>query len=278
MPYPATPPLHLVAFGTEDTGTARKRLRSQARKSGYFEKIDVLTETDLDPEFKARHNVRLSRDSRGYGYWLWKPKVILDALRTTPEGGFLLYVDVGCHVLPNQEAGIQRYLRMLEQTPSGILCSAMTQHLESQWTKKSLLVFLGVADKPQITQTPQHAATAIFFRKGAGAQEFVKRWLDICVMHPDLIDDSPSPVAEDPTFIEHRHDQSVFSLLSKLEGVATFDSVELLQWDNSSAQLSGSFPIEARRDRYPESLLTRARQGLFRNVGRKLRPLKTRCS
>jgi len=45
-------------------------------------------------------------------------------------------------------------------------------------------------------------------------RELVNRWYEFCCDY-HLIDDSPSVVPNLPEFIEHRHDQAVFSLLTK---------------------------------------------------------------
>ena len=42
----------------------------------------------------------------------------------------------------------------------------------------------------------------------------VNRWYELCCNY-HLIDDSPSIAPNLPEFIEHRHDQAIFSLLTK---------------------------------------------------------------
>jgi hypothetical protein len=49
-------------------------------------------------------------------------------------------------------------------------------------------------------------------------REFVQQWYELaCNYH--FIDDSPSVLPNFPDFQEHRHDQSIFSLLTKKKGL-----------------------------------------------------------
>ena len=243
--------LYLVSFGDSSCKAARKRLARQARRSRYFEKVWVWGEEDLDADFVSRNASRLVAGSRGYGYWVWKPQVVIQALSMIPEGSVLLYLDVGCHVVPNCKEGIDRYLAKLADSESGVLCSEM-EHLEKYWAKGDLLDFLEVRNDKSITHTGQRQGGVVFYRKSKQSLSFVEKWLSICEDHPDLLDDSKSRSPNFDGFREHRHDQAIFSVLSKTYGVFTFDANELLQWDGETGKLPGCFPIETRRDRHPK--------------------------
>jgi hypothetical protein len=61
-----------------------------------------------------------------------------------------------------------------------------------------------------------------FFKKTEKTIRFLTEWYELaCNYH--LIDDSPSILKNDPTFCEHRHDQSIFSLLCKKHGANVLD-------------------------------------------------------
>ena len=73
---------------------------------------------------------------------------------------------------------------------------------------------MGVDKNVDIFNSIMHQATFIILIKNNRTTEFIKEWYSImCNYH--LIDDTPSELKNDASFIEHRHDQSVFSLLIK---------------------------------------------------------------
>ena len=62
--------------------------------------------------------------------------------------------------------------------------------------------------------------TYIYFKKNENSIKFVKEWLDICESDDyKNINDTPSTESNCESFSEHRHDQSVFSLLCHKHGI-----------------------------------------------------------
>ena len=66
-------------------------------------------------------------------------------------------------------------------------------------------------------------ATIFIIKKCPHSVELVEKWYDIMSNHYHLIDDSPSFLPNDHSFVEHRHDQSVFSLLRYKYGSHVID-------------------------------------------------------
>src|SRR5690606_14929140 len=74
----------------------------------------------------------------------------------------------------------------------------------------------------------------------------ISQWLEVFKKDFNLVDNSPSSSENFPGFIENRHDQSVFSILCKINNVKTISSSEVWQnnWDNLK-----SYPIHGKRDK-----------------------------
>lgn len=251
--------MELISFGDSSCASARRRLRSQANSSGYFAGVSILNERDLPRDFRVKHKAVLRPGSKGFGYWIWKPRIILDRLSEMDEDSVLLYVDVGCHILPGLEDQVQHLLRRTMASASGILCSEMS-FPERHWTKGDVFSYFDVKSNSQITETGQRQGGVVFYRKSPEAIRFLKEWLHTCETRLDLVNDDPSKTPNFPGFIDHRHDQSVFSVLSKLYSVETFPASLMSQWEISGIAEGGlpSFPIETRRDRYSKWNLSRA--------------------
>jgi hypothetical protein len=93
-------PVHLVSFASSDYAPSLRRLARQAEAIATFASITTTTEKDLEPSFRAKFSEYLQPGVRGFGYWMWKPEIILRTLERIPEGEVLLYMDAGCHLNP----------------------------------------------------------------------------------------------------------------------------------------------------------------------------------
>ena len=136
--------------------------------------------THLDAKFVSK-NHEILKQPRGAGYWLWKPYVILKAMKQIPRGDFLLYVDSGSLLKNNVE-------KLIEKLGDKDILLFNNSYRMEPYTKSYIL----------LRNTPQ-------------AQKFIEQWL-YWAQIPGAIDNSPSE-SELPSFIEHRHDQSILCIL-----------------------------------------------------------------
>ena len=170
---------------------------------------------DLDPAFRRR-NAAILAHRRGGGYWIWKPYVIRDALTSIGDDEMLFYLDVDLLLVAPLAALRAEMLR------DGIdVVGFRTQHAEHAWTKRDCFVLMD-CDQPPYRDTPQIRTGFSAWRRTPFAMAFVEEWLRL-VQDERLATDLPSRcgLPDHPAFREHRHDQSVFSLLCKKRGVAT---------------------------------------------------------
>jgi len=196
----------------------------------FGNRIRVWTEHDLDSRFVEVMGKRLTSNPRGYGYWSWKPQIVLQILRKMEEGDVVLYADAGCHLNPRGKNRLLEYFRLAQE--HGIVAfqarslnekrkDDLSQHFltEGAWCKGDLLDYFGVRNNDAVTKTGQLGGTAFLVRKTPETVAFFKRFLSVFEEHFELCDDSPSHSPNLPSFAENRHDQAVFSLLGKQQGV-----------------------------------------------------------
>lgn len=201
------------------------RLLTQATEFECIDHASVLTELDLDAEFVRRFRAVLSKRVRGFGYYSWKPQVIQQSLRSLPDGSVLVYVDGGSHLNSAGEGRFKDYLQKCHSSETGIL-AFQTHWTERNWTKGDLLDHFGVRDNPLVTETGQLQAGLLFFRNTPETRVFVDSWAKVFWDSFFLVDDSPSRSPNLEGFIEHRHDQSVFSLLAKMRCIEVLSANE----------------------------------------------------
>ena len=64
-------------------------------KYNLFDEVKLLTENDLDNNIKSIVESNIKKYGiRGYGYWIWKPYIILQELNKLKEGDIVVHLDI----------------------------------------------------------------------------------------------------------------------------------------------------------------------------------------
>lgn len=224
-PHPQPPQFRFITFGSHSNYIeAGIRLYNQAASFKLFHQMKLYTFIDLqkDAEFYEKHSEFIRQNKRGCGYWLWKPYLIHKNMNAMKNGDVLLYLDCGC------ELNIRKRNKMIElvHLVKKHKIIASNTEIESIWNKRDLLLKLNVADLPQIVSTPQKAAGAIIMLVCDETRKLVNDWYELAISNDyHFIDDTPSIYPNILSFKEHRHDQSIFSLLVKKYGLCNWISI-----------------------------------------------------
>lgn len=161
----------------------------------------------LDPDFVENNRALLDND-RGAGYWVWKPQIILQRLQEIPEDDILMYTDSG-----TTWVGDPRTLfPLLGIQP--VVGFYLVGTSDAAYSKRDTVMALMMENK---IEGPQIMGGVILFRNCHKSRQFAREWKKYCRI-PHLVDDSPSIMPPYGGFKEHRHDQSIFSLLYKSKG------------------------------------------------------------
>lgn len=170
-----------------------------------------------DPYFMG---ARLVKPTRGFGFWCWKPQIILQSLRQINDGDMLIYADLGCEF---SAKGAKNLLAKLKDLESSDMIGFSLGTIEKEYTKGDVFRHFGVENDARFTQSRQIIGTIIFMKKSQKTLQIIDEWLNIFRNHFDLVDDSPSKSPNLQGFIQNRHDQSIWSLLNKKYNLTNFD-------------------------------------------------------
>ncbi|BEI36578.1 hypothetical protein PHIN7_03020 [Polynucleobacter sp. HIN7] len=215
-----------------------------------YSSILALDERSLAPEFSDRFQDKLKPSVRGFGYWCWKPQIIKQTLEQMNEGDVLHYCDAGCYLNLAGKNRLQEYLSMVSSNSIGFLAFQAKEPADPFmhdgrklldlrdrfWIKGDALDYFKVRSRIDIIDTQTIGAGIIFIRKNKNTIDIVKHWLDIYYKNFSLVDDSVSISPNLNGFIEHRHDQSIFSILCKLSDIETISAYEY--WYPSRSDLT----------------------------------------
>ena len=162
---------------------------------------------DIDNDFIERNNYVLN-SPRGAGYWLWKPYIILKKLNEINNGDYLVYMDSGANFIKP----VDDLLKNIDD--KGILAFKLKSHKNNKWIKGDCFFAINPTDDIYKYKDEEHIlASFVFFKKTDFCVNFVKKWL-YYAEQKNIITDLPNIFCTNcDEFIDHRHDQAIFSLL-----------------------------------------------------------------
>jgi hypothetical protein len=244
-----------LTFGDKSYERALRRIEREAVESGFFDRLIIKRPPSLGRAFWRKHGKFVAANRRGYGYWLWKPWIVLEALAACRPGETLVYADAGCTINSRGRARFDQYRRMLGEASSGVLGFRLSL-AERRFTKGDVFEAL---DAWHLQDTPQVRATIILWRSCKDSISIAREWLELSENY-ELISDAPSIAPNAPDFQKHRRDQSLFSLVAKLRGAVLIDDETEFGGDWEGA---GAYPFWATRLRGERpSALERLRRDL----------------
>ena len=188
-----------------------------------FEDIFLYEELTLGKDFKTRFKDKLNYNVRGFGYWCWKPYIILESLKIIDNGDILVYADAGCHLKKEYIDKMKNYIEDAEKYDIVAFELGIPDKL---FTKSDLFDYFNVLNNKEITDTNTRCATSLIIKKTDKTIRFVNEWLKVFYDNFHLADDTPSTIKNLDGFVEHRHDQSIFSILSKLYNAKAITNFE----------------------------------------------------
>jgi len=208
-----SPRVNFITFGAggENFIKAGERLLKQAEAVGVFDKCILYTEEHLkkDNEFWLQHSTFIEQNKRGYGYWLWKPYLIKKMMEQMNDGDKLVYLDAGCEIDIKKKNELLAHMKYVEEE----LVIGSRTCIEREFTKLDLILKLDMLDAKYL-ENHQHQGGAEIYLVCDKTRDLINKWYELCCDY-HLIDDTPSINGNLFGFQEHRHDQSVFSLLTK---------------------------------------------------------------
>lgn len=222
----------------------RRAQKLNSRTAGQWgaDRVIEYGPDDIDEAFRRR-NKEILDTPRGGGYYLWKPYFYRKAYDELGEGDYLVYIDSGA-VYINK---IQYLIDCMEQEETPLMIFSLErERIEKGNTKRDAFVLTG-CDEARYTDTPQSIGGYFVCKK---APE-VKAYLDEVLHYAQdirIISDKPNVMGlpNYAEFADHRHDQSVISLMSKKYGFKRFR-------DPSQFGMTNRYETEVeRRSTYPQ--------------------------
>ena len=207
----------LVSFGGSEVGENRHNYAYNLHRnytaevqrlfrSGapYFDNFWMYDNNWLlnSPYFQTDAKRVLSCHSFG---WAFKSISIHDALSMVDNDDIVMWVDSNDLIVGDP----QPIFDSLYQC--GIFCHdhSPTYYRTARWTHKDMFVSMG-CDEKRYWDTPQIQVNWLAFQKNTFVMNFVEEWVKCSIDYDVMI---KNELRNDVDFVQHRHEQSIFSIL-----------------------------------------------------------------
>lgn len=202
----------IIAINYADDGFKKaQRLNSKTARKWGADKVIEYSPQDIDEDFREK-NKEILNAKRGNGFYLWKPYFLNKAYKELGENDYLIYTDAGA-VYVNR---IQYLIDCMNEQKVDIMVFSLPHDmLEYMYTKRDAFVLMD-CDREDIVNTTQTIGGYVLLKKSKFVEKFLKEDLTYA-QDVRIIIDNANVMGKDnySGWVDHRHDQSVFSLMTK---------------------------------------------------------------
>ena len=238
--------VHLITYGDKNYTKTKHRLVEEAKRTQWFSTITAYDQNDIDNDYKKEFKEVLNQP-RGSGYWIWKSYFILKRLKEIDEDDILIYLDAGCTIHRMAHKRFYEYIGMLD---TKCMIAFQMHHVEKHYTTKEIFEYFNVLEKEDITETGQCVGGIRIMKNNQETRSIMQLEYNTYKANKLLATDYYNNKQE-PYFIDNRHDQSIFSVITKLNNNVMVLGDETNVHDTKTKQ---NFPFFASRIKDKKSI------------------------
>jgi hypothetical protein len=234
----------LLTFGAGRTGwqKASRRLLDEGISSGLFDSQVRLDRNWLYSNYpeivKVVELLHSQKKFRGFGYWVWKPAVLHWGQEQFPNDQ-IVYIDAGSHIRSEEKFRKSFGDSLQRAEKHGSLAWNLPHHNERQWTK---LEAINLLKSPQShLDSNQIQSGFISLMPSKSRVDFIRDYREISLLRNGFYFTDDLELHQRQEFIEHRHDQSILSLLWKKHDLYS-------EIDQTTPLISNTFGLIASRN------------------------------
>ena len=233
------------------------RILGEAASFGVFDFVRSLNELDI-AEYIQKHKPFIDANPRGYGFYIWKPKVILDTLAGMDEGDSLVYCDAGMKL---NIKGLSRFYEYIDKVKKPdchtLLFSTNESYVPQRYVKQDAVMHYF----PEFNDTERfkryYYAGVLMLKKTDKTMAMLRDYLALCETEDLLTYFSTKMYSEVPMFQGNDGDASLFNLCVAKHSIHTeiypdetmlyVDGVQ--KYDATDWTALAEYPFQCRRIR-----------------------------
>ena len=202
---------YLLVYNDNTHNMYLNKLLTSVRKFGKNFKIVKFNKNDMNTDF-VNKNKNILSCQRGGGYWLWKPYIIHKTLTQINDNDIVFYIDSSYYFIEDNIENI--FLDYMKNNNILVWKNKPNEKVwyMKNWCKMDVILKYNMYDKIFNKNVEDCWGGALVIKKNKASIKFIKDWLDMCCIYEDITDSS-SKAKNSSLFREHRHDQSLLSIL-----------------------------------------------------------------
>lgn len=199
---------HFISFADHNYKLKQEKLHSYVKSHDEFETSTPYNHEWLKTTEFYKENQLILNQPRGCGYWLWKPQIILEKLKSIRENEVVVYLDCGDTI---KEGASLYFDYVLEDQPCLLLRGGYPQ---KNWTKRDCFHYM-YCDEDKYHNTIQLEAGFQVWKNCQQSIEILEEQIKYGKDYR-IITDSPNEcgLPNYDGFVDHRHDQSILTNLA----------------------------------------------------------------
>ena len=211
---------HFITYSDATFKRGKELLLNEARNLSMFDTVSGFSE-DIMPKDINNILKNVLKCKKGGGFYAWKPVVLRLTLDSIANDDILVYADAGC-TIPNNEKSKKRlseYFDMVSDKEKDkpiirfVLDDSCKEH---KYTKTKIFEHFNVCGDENIVKSNQYVGGILILRKCEFTVNLINEWLNTLLNAPLLFTNFYNNYKKHPEFIDNRHDQSILSILTKL--------------------------------------------------------------
>ena len=213
-----------LTYGDKKFNLQKKHLVNLTKKSNIIDSSFSMGPKDIDKKFQKKYQDILSNE-KGGGFWIWKYYFINKVFNKLDDGDILIYSDAGSTFNYESRKKLENYIESLISSKTGNL-RFFSNLPENNWTSKEIFEYFNISPFSSFGISGQYIASTILFQKNINSTNLLDDFNKLLEHAPKLITDDYDDQNQIKEFVENRHDQSIFSILSKLYGCYSVENDE----------------------------------------------------
>tara|TARA_B100000886_G_C20426284_1_gene494222 strand:+ start:647 stop:1447 length:801 start_codon:yes stop_codon:yes gene_type:complete len=232
--------IHFITYGDSPKyRISKKHIIGLAKQSGFFESCKSFSVNDLDYDFKKKYQEILNQ-SRGGGFYIWKPKIISSFLENIKNNDIVVYTDSGSSFNYLAEKRFFEYIEILNSSNYGNLrFENKKEYIEKYWSTKEIFSCFNLHPESVEGNSVQLMGGHLIFKKNTHTRDFLNEFFNVVDQDNKLITDFYLE-NQIENFKENRHDQSILSILSKVYGGEILENETFFDKDS---EIQVNFPF-----------------------------------
>lgn len=159
------------------------------------------------------------------------------------DNDILVYLDAGCSINAKGKQRFYEYIDLLNNNDQDSISFQMEWNIEKYWTTQQIFDYFNIDTDSQIANTGQLVGGIRIMKKNDNFIKQINMELETLYNNPLLFTDYYNNNQQN-YFIENRHDQSVFSIISKMNKSILLNNETFFEFDS---QESLKYPFFAKR-------------------------------